>query len=280
MLLVPTPSAAPADVLAAALPDLDVEAVAAPQPGPWLGGTDAPPFRLTHAGGEPCLWHEDRLPEIARDLDRAAALLDAVEAASGWRFEPALTLPGPDGGGALVAVRNGASCLQLALPASVDLLPERLRAAAEAAPLRGDRPTPVRLLLSGPALGVEEAAALGPGDLLLLPPVATVRLDAVGPDAPAGTWSLELATGLLTPGGWSDDGARGFAVPVSVALPPVALTPDALAGAEPLRLPPLREGALVQLAAAGRPLGAGTLVRLGDRVAVELAAPAQEFAPR
>jgi len=271
----------PDDLLAAALPDLAVTRGRTPAPGPWLAGDDPqmPPFRLIRSAGQPCLWHRDRLVEIARDLDRAASLLDQLETASGWRFEPARCIDAPEASATILSLADEESTLELAWPGSADL-PERLRTAALAAPLRRDRPFPVRLVLSGPALLVDEAADLAPGDLLLLPTVASVRVEA-----PAGTsdgnadLNLDLETGLLARAVWDGDAAsatrNAFLVPVAVALPPALIAPDELAAVgegTPLLLGPVREGAHVTLGVGGRPFGAGTIVRLGSRLAVELGA--------
>lgn len=252
--------------LADALPEFEV-APAATSTGPWLI-TDAdlaPPFRLLRIGERPCLWHPERVVQIADDLDVAQELLDRIEGVSGWRFEPADLITAEHS--QIVRIEAPAIALELALD-KVTAAPATLSATAAATPRRGDRPRPTTLSVIGPSFPVEVAAALEPGDLLLLPSPAQVR---VAGDA----FMLDLTTGALSATSWSmePDARTAFEVRLEITLAPVAIVPDALAAipsGQPLQLGPLPRGMPVEVAIAGRAVAAGVLVRLGDAVAVRL----------
>lgn len=255
-------------LLAAALPGLEVRS-AAPGTGPWLDSAGgAPRFRLVRSGGRPCLWHGERTADIAADLDSAAPLLDRIEQVSGWRFEPRELAEEPPT--AVILVDDGESAVELALdPAETP--PPELVAAAAAAPRDPARPVPRPLALAVPGLPVDQAAALEPGDLLLLPAVAAAVLDT----APV---TLDLATGGLTKSRLAapEAGEARFAVPLELRLEPALLSDrdmDRLGDGKEVALGRLPEGATAHLSVGGRPIGSGRLLRLGEALAFRLETP-------
>lgn len=249
--------------LTVALPEFAVTTVV-PAGGCWLvGDRDAfPPFRLLQAEGRSCLWHPDRVADIANDLDEAQPLLDRVERVSGWRFEPSELAEQRHED--IVRIADAATIVELALD-GLDV-PETLREAVARAPVRGDRPQPMTLTLDGPTLSVEAASELGVGDLLLLPPVVPVRFDGVTELQLA----LELPGGMLSGSQWPTRPAT-FGLRIGITLPPLLITPDAVGGlaSQPLALGPFT-AVPVSLSLGERAVGTGTLVQLGDAVAVRV----------
>lgn len=258
-------------LLAAALPGLEIRSTA-PGAGPWLesaGG--APRFRLVRAGGRHCLWHGERTADIAADLDSAAPLLDRIEQVSGWRFEPRELADGTPT--AVILVDDGESAVEIALDPG-EAPPPELAAAAAAAPRDPARPVARPLALTIPGIPVDQAAALEPGDLLLLPAVAAAVLDT----APV---TLDLATGGLTASrlAASDGSETRFAVPLELRLDPALLSDrdmERLGDGKEVGLGRLPEGATAYLSAGGRPIGSGRLLRLGAALAFRMDAPETE----
>lgn len=233
--------------------------------GLWLHSDDAPLLRLVQVEGSACLWHPERVADIAADLDAAQPVLDQIEQASGWRFEPEeLEAATTD---LIVTIRSGETRLELGLPFDLPV-PKALLAAAATAPVAPDRPRPTVLTMLTDPLPIEEAEALAPGDLLLLPEQPQVRI--AGHQMMAA--SLDLATGTLASAPWQQAAPRAFGAVIEIALPPAPLAPAALEalGEAPIVLgaPPLNTR--VRLGLAGQQMGDGVLVRLAGRYAIRL----------
>lgn len=253
-------------LLARALPDLQVRA-AEPLEGPWLASADgAPAFRLRSVAGRPCLWHADRVADVAADLDGAEPLLNRVEAVTGWRLEPAELRQDPHA--SVVAVGDGATVVELAVDPAAPA-PATLVAAAAAAPRDPALPVPRTILATGPLISIEKLASLEVGDLVLLPDTMPAAL--AGVDAPA--CIIRLGPGLLLPSRWEQSQPAAFGAPLRVALPDVLLSDEtlqALAEHGQIAIGPVPDGELVHLSVGGRELGAGRLTRIGEAIAVQV----------
>ncbi len=252
-------------LLKAALPDLEV-GPCAPAEALWLeSGGDAPPFRLRSVEGAACLWHSERPQAIAADLDKAEPLLKRIEAASGWRFEPRSAAPARPA--TVVAIGETGTIVELAVGTTPP--PATLMAVASAASPDPLLALPRRLRATGPALSVEEIAGLAAGDLLLLPPVLPVSVDGV--DGLSAT--LEVATGRLASSRWDGTGEGRFALPVELTLPPVMLNGaelQAVAGGGEVVVGALCGAGAAELSVAGRRIGTGRLVRIGQAIALQV----------
>jgi flagellar motor switch/type III secretory pathway protein FliN len=263
--------------------DTRIERKAAP--GLWLYGADGPSLRIDAIGGDLVPVHPDRVDALVEALDRLEPLLDLLEARTGWVIEPASTGSAPPLDALVITVkatRAGEPAARFALAVS----PGRAAALDRATPMGGDRlarvPLPCRLRLAAVQLSVEDAGALGPGDLVLLAPVpwpATLSAGPAGDFAAAldsGTGALTLRTTdrntALSDGDASGlEQLRAFRVPVEITLPGVSATLEELAALREggtLALGALTAGVAVELSVGGRALATGELVRLGDRYAV------------
>lgn len=253
-------------------------------PGCWLMGADGLGVRIDRIGEEATALHPDRIDAVVAALDRIEPLLDLIEARTGWAVEPATTAASPPPDTLVVelaAERDGAALARFALAVPIELL-----AGTEEVALLGDRlarvPLPCRLRAAAAHLSVEDAGAIGPGDLVLLHPApwaATLSADPAGEiagifDPASGALSghhHERNTALSEgePGRVED--IKAFRVPVDVRLSAASATLAELAALREggsLMLGPLTAGLAVELSVGGRPLAAGELVRLGDRYAV------------
>lgn len=253
------------ELLSAALPELRVR-TADPSGTIWLASdNDTPSFCLLTVGGRPCLWHSDRTAAIAADLDSAEALLDRIEQVSGWRFEPgnvAATAPER-----VLVIGDTDTVLEMAFEAG-RAAPPALIAAAHAAPRDPSRALPRTLTLLVPDVAVEQLSGLEEGDLLILPPTVNVKVHGAE-DLAA---SLELATGRLAGTRWEGSGGR-FAVPVGVRVPPVRLSDhdtESVRGGGSVLVGPLVVGTNVRLSVGGRDIASGTVVSLGQAIAVRI----------
>lgn len=259
-----------AETLSDALPGCEV--VRGQQVGEdyWLvSGGAAPDFRLLEVEGEACRWHPERPQAIADALDRAAPLLERVEAVTGWRLEPTdLLARAPR---LAILIREEGTVLQVALDPDAPAPAALLAAAAGNEERPSDRPIARLLQAQGPRLSIEQAAGLAPGDLLLLPSVLRVGL-AGDDELPL---SLDLQRGHLGLTRWSAPEPGGLAVALVLTLPPVRLSEDEisrLAEGGELDLGLFPADAPVAFASAGRSLGEGQLTRLGEAHAILISA--------
>ncbi|WP_375402164.1 FliM/FliN family flagellar motor switch protein [uncultured Sphingomonas sp.] len=254
-------------------------------PGHWLHGAGGPSLRIDAIGGERIAVHPDRVDALVNALDRLEPLLDLIEARTGWVIEPESTGPAPSPDALVIAVdatRGGEPAAHFALA-----VPPTLAAAIEAnGRAAGGRlarvPLPCRLDVAAVQLSVEDAGALGPGDLVLLgsaPWPATLSVEAAGdftaafhPDTGALTLRLSDRNTALSDGDPPGlDQLRAFRVPVEIKLPGVFATLEQLAALREggtFALGALTAGLAVELSVGGRALATGELVRLGDRYAV------------
>lgn len=252
--------------------------------GCWLHGADGPSLRIDAIGEDRIPVHPDRVDALVDALDRLEPLLDLLEARTGWVIEPGSTGPAPPPDAlviVVVATRDGVPAARFALAVSSDQA-----AALGGTAVAGDRlarlPLPCGLRPAAVQLSVEDAGALGPGDLILLAPAPWPATLSAGP---AGDFAaaLDPGTGALTlrmidrNTALSDGDApgleqlRAFRVPVEITLPGVSATLEELAALREggtLALGALTAGLAVELSVGGRPLATGELVRLGDRYAV------------
>lgn len=132
-------------------------------------------FRVHVLEGRPVRMDAQDGAAMATLLDAADPLLAAIEVALGIPLEPADMGERPEGAVIIATVETDASCVDLALPVDAPLLPTP-------APLNtmlvGHIPLTARIGIEGPRLSPIDAAALAPGDLLLIgaaPFAATLR---------------------------------------------------------------------------------------------------------
>lgn len=166
----------------------------------WFRCAEDLAFRLRHVDGLPVRMDAADGPAMAGLLDAANALLAEVEAALGLILDPGDIGARPTAAAlvARISLHDGAvlvADMDLALSPDTPILPVP---APFAPALLGHVPLPARILLDGPRLSPTDAAALAPGDLLLVgtaPLVATISL----PGAPAVSGHILPAERLFRP---------------------------------------------------------------------------------
>ncbi|SOB86450.1 Flagellar motor switch/type III secretory pathway protein FliN [Sphingomonas guangdongensis] len=255
--------------------------------GWWWVGDDSVSVSIDSVAGNAAALHPERVDEVVAALATAEPLLDAVESVTGWVIEPGRAVRDVPQDSVVVSIaasRNGTAWITLSLA-----VPTALAAATQTEAVTNrwlrDVPLPAALSIAAAALAIDDAAALGPGDLLVLPAGpwrGTVTIAAQGDLAVA----LEPGSGTLVhaPAWNGRDGAldddqpaadrmRELRVSVAVGLPDVAVTAADLAALREggtLPLGPVTAGLAVTLSVGGRVIAAGEIVRLGDRFAVHV----------
>ena len=135
------------------------------QPGDWFLCGHGLAFRILRLDGQAVRMDAGDGPAMADLLDRADLLLSEIEAALGIVLDPPAMGPRPDGAAITARIEAGAARIDLALSPDIPILPTP---APLAPALIGHISVPARLLLDGPRLPPADAAALAPGDLLLI----------------------------------------------------------------------------------------------------------------
>lgn len=256
-------------------------ATAPPPRGFWIAASSG--MALLDGGAQ--ILTAERTAAVADAIDRLDPIWDAIEVTLGVPLEFDDTADSaPDGAVAVhIAWSGGWSSAALFVPL-VAVPPGPPPPPAPAAIV------PLRLVCDGPRLSVEDAASLADGDLLIWPAGAwraalsvPGRADRPGVfDAMTGRWmdgegaTMSDADATEPPDG-DDGGARGFAVGLSLRLPPMSVTVGELEALRPgatLPLGPVTAGLEVALEVAGRAVATGELVRLGDQFAVLVTAGA------
>lgn len=234
-----------------------------PAEGCWLSGA-ATLLAVERMDGTAVLVTPERPAALAALIDRLDVVLDRVEAALGVVVEFDATVMVPADGSVAVSVEwDGGRIALVPLAAAPPILPVR----------NPDARLPVALAVAGPRLGVDEAATIGLGDLLLLPagrwpaklrsPGREERVGHYGPDM--GDWIQgdTMADADTTTG--------GFTVATTLSLPPVTATVAELEALRPgatIAIGPVTAGLMAELRVAGRMVAQGEIVRLGEQYAL------------
>lgn len=150
----------------------------------WFRCAEDLAFRLRHVDGLPVRTDATDGPAMASLLDAANPLLCEIEAALGLTLDPADIGQRPPVATltARITLHDDAAlvaAMDLALSPDSSILPVP---APFAPALLGHIPVPARILIDGPRLPPTDAAALAPGDLLLIgtsPLMASVSLPGV-----------------------------------------------------------------------------------------------------
>ena len=206
----------------------------------------------------------ERPAALAALIDRLDDVLDRVEAALGVVVEFDATVAAPADGSVAVAVEWDGGRIALVPLAAAPPIP----------PIRNpDARLPVALAVAGPRLGVDEAATIGMGDLLLLPDGRwPALLRSPGRDERAGHYDPD--TGDWIQGDTmadADTTTGGFTVATTLSLPPVTATVGQLEALHPgatIAIGPVTAGLTAELRVAGRMVAQGEIVRLGEQYAL------------
>lgn len=148
--------------------------------GEWFLCDEAVAFRILRLDGQAVRMDASDGPAMADLLDRADPLLSEIESALGLALAPSAMGPRPDTATLVARIETDMTQIDLAISPDAAFLPT---AAPLAPTLVGHISLPVRLVLDGPRLAPADAAALAPGDLLLIG-AAPLSASLVRPGAP------------------------------------------------------------------------------------------------
>ncbi|MEC3912571.1 hypothetical protein U5A82_19460 [Sphingobium sp. CR2-8] len=149
--------------------------------GDWFHCDEAFAFRILRLDGRAVHMDATDGPAMADLLDRADPLLSAIESALGLTLVPSAMGARADPATLVARIDAGATArIELALAPNTPFLPT---AAPLAPTLVSHIPLPVRMILDGPRLSPTDAAALAPGDLLLIG-AAPLSASLIRPGAP------------------------------------------------------------------------------------------------
>jgi hypothetical protein len=263
---------------------LDVKAAKAPllQTG-WFSTRSEASFCIIKVHAKAVVLDPSRVEAAAAALDAIDPVLDQLEAVLGIALEPLdlLTAPITDAILIEIACRDGQDVrhvLQLAAkPSTLNLAHMNAARSTARAALR-DAPCPFTITATAADLSIDDASDLACGDLLIIGSRASTRLQwpaqsADGDQQHSNSGWLDLTTGLYLEGDnmSANPGRGGFAVPVTIALPPKTTSVEVLANLKPgatLPLGPITAGLIVDVQVGGRALARGELVQIGDQFAV------------
>lgn len=253
---------------------IDAAIVDETAPGAWFVCGDGVRFRVP--GGVPL--DAGRVGDAVALLDHADPLLARIEAILGITLDPdAVEEHAPDAS-AILSLAADAIAVTIAFPISHAERPEWEQQAQALRPVDARLPVVLRVLATGPRIGITEAGDLAAGDLVLIGARPGTVIERGDGSVLSG--QLDFASGNFTlhPEGTSmaaepaaSAAPRDFAVPLTLRLPDRATSAASLAALRPgtaLPLGPLTDGMPVELLVAGRLLARGELVQLGDRFAV------------
>lgn len=149
--------------------------IVAPSDGAWFLCAHDIAFRIQTLEGQLVRMNAQDGAAMATLLDAADPLLAAIEVALGIALEPTDMNERSPTATIAAAIETATSRIDLALPIDAPLLPTPAPIAQD---LIGHIPLLARIGIEGPRLSPIDAAALAPGDLLLLGPApfaATLR---------------------------------------------------------------------------------------------------------
>ncbi len=228
---------------------------------------------------------------ICSALDNADILLSHAEGALGLKLDPSAVhdnLPDDftDNGHLCVRLAQGVDEMLLYLSADSRHSPAWIEKAGGAAAALSYIPLAIGVECSAARLSIDAAAAIGPGDLLLLPQQMTARLWAASLNAEnMGVYYPKSGEFLAAVMNQNEEdmsmdnqedaggGSAMMTVPVSLRLPQQqvdAASLSALRSGAVLPLGPLVQGLHVDLLVGGRVIARGEIVELGENFAVHI----------
>lgn len=265
--------------------------------GPWLTGpTTQPALHIGLWDGTATILHAERIADIAALLTGADALLSALERRIGTAIEPDQLQDEAPTDAHIIALdfydKDGLRHqLTLAFPPAFE--PPIDAGQSDLNMTRATVATTLEAVVA--SLDIDDASAIGAGDLLILRGgnwgatlgtafgAVSGRLDpfnnffSVGNGDPA-----QEQSGMSDEETGGDGGFGALKVPVSIKLPDQGLTIEELGKLRAgLAVPvgPIAAGLEVQLTVAGRTIAIGELVRLGDQFAVHIDRIPQDTLP-
>ena len=262
--------------------------VAEPAPVEWMVCGQGVLLHVAVAGGRPHVFREDRLAEMVCALDAAEPILSEIEQRTGLILDPVETVSAIAENSLVFEVSSSDAQHLIYLALVPDFV-----ASAGLHKMFGaleidwaSVPLAFEIQISGPSLGIEVAAAIEAGDLILIGGMfAKARLIwSVEPaqtqktmgryDMFSGQFISNGTGGSMEPGATQDangNASAGFSVPISIRLPNRVTSASELSAMRPgttLNIGAVTQGLPVFVLVGDQEIARGELVQVGDQFAV------------
>ena len=262
--------------------------VAEPISAEWVVCGKGVLLHIAVAGGHPHVFREDRLAEMVRALDAAEPVLSAIEQRTGLTLDPSEAVSALPENSLVFEVSsdNAQHLLHLALAPDF-VAPAGLHKMFGALEVDWAKvPVAFEIQISGPSLGIEVAAAIETGDLILIggmfvkarlswsvEPAQTQkiigRFDMLSGQFTANGTGETMESGLAQ--GANGNVSAGFSVPISIRLPNRMTSAAELSAMRPgtiLNIGAVTQGLSVHILIGDQEIARGELVQVGDQFAV------------
>jgi flagellar motor switch/type III secretory pathway protein FliN len=262
--------------------------VAEPASAEWVVCGQGVLLNVAVAGGRPRVFREARLAEMVHALDAAEPILSEIERRTGLTLDPnEAVLALPENSLVLEVSSDDAQHLvHLALAPDFSV-PAGLHKMFGALEIDWAKvPIAFEIQISGPSMGIEVAAAIETGDLILLGGMFTKtrlswpaeaaqtqkmfgRFDMLSGQFTANGTGETMESGLAQ--GANGNVSAGFSVPISIRLPNRMTSASELSAMRPgttLNIGAVTQGLSVYILVGDQEIARGELVQMGDQFAV------------
>lgn len=245
-------------------------------------------LHVAAAGGRPHVFREDRLAEMVHALDAAEPILSEIERRTGLTLDPSEAVSALPENSLVFEVSSDDAQHLVHLALVPDFtVPAALRKMFGALEIDwASVPVAFEIQVLGPSLGIEIAAAIETGDLLLIGGMSTKtrlswRAETAQPQKIIGRY--DMLNGQFTANGTGEamdsgisQGANesvsaGFSVPISIRLPDRMTSASELSAMRPgttLNIGAVTQGLSVHILVGDQEIARGELVQVGDQFAV------------
>ncbi len=264
--------------------------VAKPISAEWVVCGQGLLLHVAVAGGRPYAFREDRLAEMVHALDTAEPILSEIELRTGLTLDPSEAVSALPENSLVFEVSSDDAQYLVHLALAPDFVaPAGLHKMFDALEIDWAKvPVEFEIQISGPSLGIEVAAAIEAGDLILVGGMfAKARLswptDAAQTQKMIGRF--DMLSGQFTANGTGEtmesgltQGANGnvsaeFSVPISIRLPNRMTSAAELSAMRPgttLNIGAVTQGLPVHILVGDQEIARGELVQVGDQFAVKI----------
>lgn len=237
------------------------------------------------ADGRHHVFREDRLAEMVVALDVAEPILSEIEARTGISLEPANAVSALPADSLAFAVSSDDQQYMVTLALSADFdAPSAFYQMFDALEIDWSKvPAAFQIQIFGPSLGVEAAATIEAGDLILIGGIAAAARLIWPADTSAQTAQIISGRYDMLSGGFATNsigdtmatnatnGVTGFSVPLSIRLPNRMTTAAELSAMQPgttINIGAVTQGLRVSILVADQEIACGELVQVGDQFGV------------
>ncbi len=262
--------------------------VADPMSAEWMVCGQGVLLHVAVAGGRPYAFREDRLAEMVSALDAAEPILSEIERRTGLTLDPSEAVSALAENSLVLEVSSDDMQHLVHLALMPDFVaPAGLHKMFGALEIDWAKvPVAFEIQVSGPSLGIEVAAAIEAGDLILIGgmfakarlswPAETAqtqkmlgRFDMLSGQFTANGTGETMESGLAQ--GANGNASAGFSVPISIRFSNRVTSAAELSAMRPgttLNIGAVTQGLSVHILVGDQEIARGELVQVGDQFAV------------